>query len=64
MALRKDIKNLRGKARRAATKAAKRVAKAAVKQAIKHGPKAVKRREDWVDIAWALINSTEFLYRH
>ena len=27
-------------------------------------PKAVKRREDWVDITWALINSTEFLYRH
>jgi Protein of unknown function (DUF1553)/Protein of unknown function (DUF1549) len=25
---------------------------------------AVKRREDWVDISWALINSTEFLYRH
>ena len=23
-----------------------------------------KRREDWVDISWALINSTEFLYRH
>ena len=24
----------------------------------------VKRREDWLDITWALINSTEFLYRH
>jgi len=24
----------------------------------------VQRREDWVDIAWSLINSTEFLYRH
>jgi hypothetical protein len=27
-------------------------------------PKAAKRRQDWVDITWALINSTEFLYRH
>lgn len=25
---------------------------------------AAKRREEWVDISWALINSTEFLYRH
>jgi hypothetical protein len=23
-----------------------------------------RRREDWIDITWALINSTEFLYRH
>jgi hypothetical protein len=23
-----------------------------------------RRREDWVDIAWSLINSAEFLYRH
>jgi hypothetical protein len=27
-------------------------------------PGAPKRREDWVDIAWSLINSTEFRYRH
>ena len=27
-------------------------------------PKTAKAREDWVDITWALINSTEFLYRH
>jgi len=24
----------------------------------------VKRREDWIDLAWVLINSPEFLYRH
>lgn len=24
----------------------------------------VKTRDDWLDISWALINSTEFLYRH
>ncbi len=24
----------------------------------------LKRREDWVDIAWSLINSVEFRYRH
>jgi len=27
-------------------------------------PTVTKRREDWVDITWALINSNEFLYRH
>jgi hypothetical protein len=32
--------------------------------AAKPGTAAPKRREDWVDIAWSLINSTEFRYRH
>jgi len=27
-------------------------------------PGAGKRRDDWIDIAWSLINSDEFLYRH
>jgi hypothetical protein len=27
-------------------------------------PVVVKRRQDWQDLAWSLINSTEFLYRH
>jgi hypothetical protein len=43
-------------------KAAKSVA--AAKPAPPPKPVVVKRRDDWVDIAWALINSSEFLYRH
>jgi hypothetical protein len=27
-------------------------------------PRAAKRREDWLDLTWALINNPEFLYRH
>ena len=27
-------------------------------------PPAPKRRDDWIDITWSLINSIEFLYRH
>jgi hypothetical protein len=27
-------------------------------------PTIVKRNEDWIDIAWALMNSDEFLYKH
>ena len=30
----------------------------------KVGKTSVKRREDWVDISWSLINSAEFLFRH
>ena len=41
MALRKNIKNLRGKAKKAAVKVARRAAQEVVKQAIKRGPKAV-----------------------
>lgn len=26
--------------------------------------KTMKRREDWIDVTWSLINSTEFVYRH
>ncbi len=32
--------------------------------AARSGAPQAKRREDWVDIAWSLINSTEFRYRH
>jgi hypothetical protein len=38
---------------------ANKTGKPAVRQAA-----AAKRRDDWVDITWSLINSTEFLYRH
>jgi hypothetical protein len=30
----------------------------------RQGGAGMKRRDDWVDITWALINSNEFLYRH
>ena len=35
----------------------------AAKPGVPQAP-AAKRREDWVDITWSLINSTEFRYRH
>ncbi len=46
-------------------KPAKPVPAAAPGQAAKPAaPVVVKRREDWLDIAWALLNSSEFLYLH
>jgi len=27
-------------------------------------PGQVKRREEWIDLIWSLLNNTEFLYRH
>jgi hypothetical protein len=35
-----------------------------VKTAMAYGAGSRKKSTDWVDIAWSLINSTEFLYRH
>jgi hypothetical protein len=36
-----------------------------VQAAMGYGANAkYKNRNDWIDIAWSLINSTEFLYRH
>jgi hypothetical protein len=35
-----------------------------VKNALAYGAAARKNRNDWVDIAWSLINTTEFLHRH
>jgi hypothetical protein len=36
-----------------------------VEAALSYGANAkYKNRNDWVDITWSLINSTEFLYRH
>ena len=43
-----------------------------VKNALEYGQplfknkwgKSIKRRDDWIDVTWSLINSTEFLYRH
>jgi hypothetical protein len=40
--------------------------KAAAKPAVAKPPKIkpARKHDDWVDIAWSLINSPEFLYRH
>lgn len=53
------------KATKAAPAAKVVPAKAPAKAAAPATPPVLfKRREDWIDLAWSLINSTEFLYRH
>ena len=37
---------------------------AATRPVAKGGRRPQKRREDWVDLAWALVNSSEFIHRH
>ena len=49
-----EVKNAEDYAGAAAPSAAGRSAK----------PAATKKRDDWIDITWSLINSIEFLYRH
>ena len=47
----KKVTQQNAKARAKATAQAKKAA-------------ALKARETWIDITWALINSPEFMYRH
>ena len=42
----------------------RKVAEAHGKAATSRKGLPAKRREDWLDLAWSLVNSTEFLYRH
>jgi hypothetical protein len=54
-----EIKNLEGYGTPVVVSKPARAGKPGSRQAVPG-----KRRDDWVDITWALINSTEFLYRH
>ncbi|MCX5683923.1 MAG: hypothetical protein NT049_09590, partial [Planctomycetota bacterium] len=57
-----EVKNVENYSTAAAPSAPAKPAAAPGKSAAK--PPAPKRREDWIDITWSLINSIEFLYRH
>ncbi|MCP4787459.1 MAG: DUF1553 domain-containing protein [Fuerstiella sp.] len=35
-----------------------------VTRAVPSGKRAKLKRSDWIDLTWALLNNTEFLYRH
>jgi hypothetical protein len=42
----------------------RRPAPAEVELALRYAKGGTLKRNDWIDLTWALLNNTEFLYRH